>query len=265
MNILNPLGWLRGRLPLLALAITALPCALGAQLVPEGGRLATRASLERSATALDQWAASTAYSPRTRARAREAASAVRARLANGDFRVGDLIFLRVDGAVALVDTVTVREGQMISVRGLAEVPLAGVLRSELHGRVVGAVTEVARNASVVTRPFIRLAVFGEVNSPGYISLPGDATVDQLITRAGGPTAAAVVSKVQLVRGDTVLLNSNQVAVAITQGQTLDALELRDGDAITIPSRSQPWDRQMTLQIMTLILTPLIATLLVGSN
>lgn len=227
-------------------------------------RLATRSELEAAVSTLDDWAASTAYSASLRAHARTEAAGVRKRLAEGDFRVGDRILISVQGALMIDDTLTVRDGQVVTIPGLTEVSLAGILRSELSDRLTSAVTEVQRTATVLARPLVRLAVFGEVTSPGYYAVPGEATLDQLVSRAGGPESTAQPSDARLMRGADEIMNRTEVANAIARGLTIEEMDLRDGDAIVMPSRRQPWDRQMTMQILTLVLAPVMAALLVGN-
>lgn len=264
------LGVPRTRRALRALTVGASATALvllgaapaGAQLADADSRLATRAQLEAAATTYEQLASSSVYGPRTRERARSTAGAIRSRLQTGDFRVGDQILLRIDGQITIDDTVTVREGPRITVRSLTDVALAGVLRSELNTAVTNAVATVFRTATVQARPTVRVAVLGEVTTTGYLYLVGDATIDQALTRAGGPTGAGSIEGTRIMRGDTLLMASDRVMAALAQGSTLDALKLRDGDAIIVPAKAAPWDRAASLQIVSLVLGPLVTLLLV---
>lgn len=234
-----------------------LPSALA------NARLATRPELESAAIAFDRLAASTAYSERTRANARAHAVFVRNRLAEGDFNIGDRIEVLVGGEVPFADTVTVRDDRRILLSGIREVSLTGILRSELQLKLRADVVEVVRNATVSARPMMRVAVFGSVTSPGYLSVPGETTVDELLTLSGGLVATAAADKSTIVRADTTLLTRLGVRTAIAEGRTLNALGLRDGDALVVPAQSTPWDRTATLSIVTLFLAPLIAIFAVG--
>lgn len=245
------------------------PGNVAAQLPPgsspreiASSRNATREELEASAIQFDRLAASTAYSSGIRERARTAAQDVRRRLTLGDFRVGDRLILNVQGSVAVTDTVTVFEGLRVTVRGIRQVSLSGVLRSELESRLLADLTEVVRNATVSARPLYRLAVFGGVGRPGYLSVPGETTLDQALTLAGGPIPNAPVEKMTIMRSDTVVMAPAVVSLAIAQGATIDALGLQDGDALVVPAAALPWDRNATLQIVGLFLSPLFAILAV---
>jgi len=224
----------------------------------QNARLATRAELHSALSLYDSSAASPAYSERTRARARAQASAVRSRLLNGDFRVGDRILLFVQGPTQLVDsTLAVGDSLVLDVPGIRRVRLHGVLRSELESVLLRDVGEVVREPRVTARPLLRLAVLGQVIRPGFVSVPSQMLVDQLITESGGPSLTADLGKLRFVRGDTTLLEGVAVSRAITQGSTLDALELRDGDALIVPLQSAPWDRGTVMQIAGFVLTPLL--------
>lgn len=220
-------------------------------------RNATRDELEVAAIQFDRLASSTAYSDALRAKARAKATAVRSRLTDGDFRVGDQLILRVEGSVAVSDTVTVLDGRRINVRGIRQVSLDGVLRSELEHKLLSDLTEVVRNATVTARPLMRVAVFGSVLQPGFISVPRGITVDRVIMQAGGPAAVADMDKTTLVRGDTVLMRYDDLRLAIVAGTTLDQLGVQDGDALVVPQRGAPWDRGSVLQLVSLFMFPLL--------
>src|SRR6266566_4950303 len=64
------------------------------------------------------------------------AAAIGARLARGDFRVGDRILLSVQGEKELSDTFTVGLGGQLTLPLIGNVPLEGVLRSERDGKPI---------------------------------------------------------------------------------------------------------------------------------
>lgn len=249
-------------LVVLAAAVAGLVPPLRAQsAVTASSRMATRADLERLQGSYEQLAASTAYSERTRAKARSQAEEVRRRLREGDFRVGDRVLLRVDGGVTVNDTFTVNDGPRIEIPGIRQVELLGVLRSELQTKVTVEVREIVKEATITVRPLTRVAVFGAVTSPGYFSVPSETTLDRLLTLAGGPTENARTDNLRLMRGETVLLRTNEVAAAIAQGRTLEALDMRDGDILEMGRRDGGWQTANTLQLLTVLVGPVITFLL----
>ena len=65
-----------------------------------------------------------------------------------------------------------------------------------------------------------------------------------------------------MRGDTILFDGTRVQLAISRGETLDALGVQEGDALRVPQRTAPWDRASTLQIVTMLVTPLLTLFVV---
>lgn len=214
---------------------------------PVSLRNASRAQIDSMAGYLDRLAASTAYGPTLRERARSEAVALRRRLTEGDFRPGDQIILHIEGAIALDDTATVLEGRRLPVEGFRQVSLEGVLRSELEARLRNDVSDFSRNAVVTVRPLMRVAVFGSVVRQGYLLAPSETTIDDLLTMAGGPSPDGNVREMMLQRGDTTIVTSEQVRLLVADGGTIGAIGLQDGDALFVPQRAQQRDFQRILQ------------------
>jgi protein involved in polysaccharide export with SLBB domain len=246
-----------GATALLATGVVDAQQAVVPPTVAPGARMASRAELEAAAAHLDRLAASPAYSRSTRDRARDGAAHARRRLAEGDFRPGDRILVRVEGQRQLDDTVTVLEAGRISLRGIRDVTLSGVLRSELEPLVRREVTALILDARVSARPLMRVAVLGAVGRPGYLAVTSESTLDQLLTLSGGPSPNAGVDRATVMRADTLLLGAKEVVRAFAAGSTIEDLALADGDVLSVPSQSPPWDRTATLSIVTLFLAPLI--------
>ena len=169
---------------------------------------------------------------------RSKASALRVRLRDGDFRPGDRIALAIEGNVAVIDTVPVTAGSKINLKDIGDIPLAGVLRSELQGHLTKHISKYIRDASVRTTPLIRLSVLGPVGKPGFYFMPTDIPLSDAIMRAGGPGSTADLNK-SVVRRDTEQLYDNRnTRSALNEGLTLDQLSLRDGDSIEVGEKSQ---------------------------
>lgn len=244
----------------MAILLLATAAPLTAQ--PSAGRaLATRAELESALEQRNAWAASTAYTERLRAHARTEAQLIRDRLRDGDFRVGDRLLMRVDGAIAFNDTVTVVSGQRIIVPGLATVDVRGVLRAELQQRAQDTFRQTVLDATVTVQPFARVAVFGAVTGPGYQQVSFDARVDELLTAAGGPVGDSRPDRFSIMRADTVLVSPEGVALAIANGRTVGDLALRDGDFLLVKPVPLPWDRASIVNLAAIFVAPVLTTLL----
>ena len=234
----------RATLALVAALLSAgIPSIADAQVATPGvaavrGTLRSRADLEAAAVAAQD-----------AGRGMEAA-AIRARLAEGDFVVGDRIVVSLHLDTLVHDTLVVREGAMLRIPSLVDVPLRGVLRSELEPRVTQELSRVLRSPRVEAHGLVRMAVLGEVTRPGYYYVTADMLVSDAIMTAGGPTASAQPERSEVRRAGATLLDRDRVRAAIQTGTTLDALGLRAGDELVVGRRR---DRMGNLQVVTAVL------------
>lgn len=166
------------------------------------------------------------------------ATEIRERLREGDFQVGDRIVLSVRGDSALTDTFVVRAGRTLSLPNVSEISLAGVLRSELQAFLSKEIGRYVREPVVQTSSLIRLAVLGEVSRPGFYAVGADVLVTDVIMLAGGPNPDADLRKVSVRRGAREVWTADRINMAMTQGTTLDQLNLRAGDELVIGERKR---------------------------
>ena len=167
--------------------------------------------------------------------AREAA-AIRARLARGDFVVGDRILLQVEGEPTLSDTFTVGLGAQLTLPLVGAVPLAGVLRSELHEYLTRRLAQNLRDPEVRTRSFVRLSIQGAVTHPGYYGVPADALLSDALMAAGGTMQEANVARLRIERDGKPIWDGKALQQAIAEGRTLDDAGLVAGDQFIVRRR-----------------------------
>jgi len=225
---------------LLVLAAVALAGsrALVAQEVATGwdpGRIqVTRADLTLMLQRLDQAAASPTYSKPVREKAGAEAALIRRRLTEGDFQVGDRISLFVEGEPTMSDTFSVLEPRVVRLPTVGDVPMTGVLRSELEEHMRTHLAKFLREPMVRARSLIRLALLGEVTKPGFYVMPTDIVLSDALMLAGGPTTAAKVKKVRIEREGDRIWHDEALQQAMAEGRTLDQLNLRAGDQVVMP-------------------------------
>lgn len=158
---------------------------------------------------------------------------VHARLANGDFLVGDRISIQVQGETALTNTFTVSGTRALLLPSLPPLPLAGVLRSESDSVIREFIGRYIRDLEVTVQPLIRIGVLGGVAKPGYYDVPAQSLLSEVVMGAGGVGPTSRMDKTFVARGTDEVLSSRAVSVAITNGTTLDVLNLQSGDNIQV--------------------------------
>jgi protein involved in polysaccharide export with SLBB domain len=158
---------------------------------------------------------------------------IRQRLLHGDFSVGDRIVTRIEGPSPLSDTIMVIADKKLPLPQMGEVPLDGVLRAELQSKVQAHVSNYLRNSVVHVQPLVRVAVLGSVARPGFYYTSADIPISDVIMVAGGPLADADLSKVDLRRCQEVLVDEANTSRAITEGMSLDMLQVIAGDELRV--------------------------------
>src|SRR3989442_41000 len=148
------------------------------------GLRATRAALEDRARRGEGGARSAALSRDARGSAAREAAAIRARLVAGDFAVGDRILLAVEGEKELSDTFTVGPGRLLPLPGIGDVPLEGVLRTELQAYLTRRLAQNLNDPVVRAQAFVRLSIQGEVTRPGYCGIPAEVLLSAACMTAG---------------------------------------------------------------------------------
>lgn len=203
----------------------------------------TRTELEQQLARSAAAAANPALADDLRQRAANDAELLRARLRDGDLQPGDQVALQVEGEQALTATFTLNPRRELLLPGMDPLPLEGVLRTELQDRVRAHVARYLRDPSVRAQAMMRVAVFGQVRSPGFYAVPAEAMVSDVIMAAGGPLPTGRVAAASIERGGTRIWAGRSLQDAVQYGLTLDQMSLRSGDQIVIPE--QPAGRTAT--------------------
>ncbi len=196
----------------------------------------TREALEDLLDRFQKSADSPAYSASLRDRTRRQAELIRRRLDEGDFQVGDRIVLEVERQQVLSDTFTVDPGRTLTLPTIGDVPLAGVLRSELKQRVSEYLGTFLRESIVRASALIRITVLGGVARPGFYTFPGEALLTDAVMMVGGPAGNAKIDEMRIEREGARIWEGKPLQAAMVGGRTLDELNLRAGDRIFIPQR-----------------------------
>lgn len=229
-----------GPLALFALLLTGLPVAHAQQPVTYGdGRRAqaSRAELEASLEEIAQIVASPGYSARLRENRRREADLIRERLEEGDLQVGDQIELTVVGEDAFTGTFLIGAGRVLSLPGVPDIPLRGVLRSEAQAYLTEQLRRQLRDPRLQVRTNIRLTFTGAVGRPGFYQVPADImATDAVMSAAGGFAGGGDPNRMLIRRQSREIWSRDAFQDAILRGMTLDQMNLRTGDEIVVQAR-----------------------------
>lgn len=212
------------------------PARLAGQAAAAGGQRATRAQLTERVVELERMLAQNP-NPAERARVVAEVAAIRGRLEEGDFRVGNQFVVTVTAPVLNTsDTVTVRDSLLVTFAKLPDASVRGVLRSELNERLSAHVARFVKEPQVRVNVLTRLTVVGSVNRPGLVYVSPDRPIGELIQLAGGPAQDAKLDELEVKRNGTSVLSRKNSKRALKEGRTLEQLDIRSGDDVTIPKK-----------------------------
>lgn len=210
---------------------------------PEGRTTATRSELEQQLESLRTMEVSSDEWSETRREVRlRAIEQLERRLAEGDFRPGDVVAIRVPGHGSATGKVAVGPDLTIELPGFPgeRVDLSGLLYSEATAAVKEAVNEYIRADRVEVQPLIRIAVLGAVGRPGYYDVAPTVPLAEILMAAGGPGAQSDLDGVEVRRREANLLEGREADLTRL---TLVDLDARQGDQIVVPTQGQGFSIQ----------------------
>ncbi|MES2177432.1 MAG: hypothetical protein V4550_06170 [Gemmatimonadota bacterium] len=163
---------------------------------------------------------------------------LRTRLIRGDFQEGDRVVVQLLGSVQAPagtnDTVTIRAGKLLPMGAqFGDVPLEGVLRSEITEKVSAHLGRFLQNSAVKVTTLLRLSVQGMVRGPGYYYVAPDVLLSDVIMKAGGPATNTEFGPMTIRRSGELFWSADDTKTALTEGMSLDRLHLKSGDELLI--------------------------------
>ena len=172
------------------------------------------------------------------------------------FGAGDLMAMTFwQGGKKTEYKVTVQVDGTVSLPYQAALQVNGLTPREVDAKVTNILKKFERNPRVDVQLLKArsktASIFGEIQDltrqptgPGTYFLKGRETLVDFLSRVGGPSKDADLTKVQMLRnGKTVILNLNK---AIKQGDWNENAILDDGDTIFVPSLKQSQRRVYVL-------------------
>jgi hypothetical protein len=196
-------------------------------------RAATREELKTALAATEE--AAKQSSGRTQEKLRRDASAIKFRLEMGDLLPGHRIALRVPSADSVLsDTFTVRGDQSIRLPDIPDIPLRGVLDSELEGMLKTTLARYLKEPDLTASTLVRVQLSGGIGRAGFHMVPLETPITDVIMLGGGPSGTVNLRESVVRRGTEVLIDADAFGTMLQGGVTVGDMALRDGDEIVVP-------------------------------
>ena len=218
---------------------------------------ATRAQIETAIAEADKILASPGYSSRIRNMKRTESELMRARLTDGDLQPGDQVVLSVLGETGLSNTFAVGPGSILSLPGFADIPLRGILRSELQQYLTAEIGKFLKSPTVRAQSTVRVSVLGGVGKPGYYQASSELLATDVIMAAGGPAGGIDPANTVIQRAGVAIMTRDAFRQAVAEGKTIDQLNLRAGDEIVVGGQRGGQSRGV-LSVMLPILSGVVS-------
>ncbi|MBK9576281.1 MAG: SLBB domain-containing protein [Fibrobacteres bacterium] len=157
-----------------------------------------------------------------------------------DYRisVGDVLDVKVWGAVTMLQRVSVDGSGQIFLPQVGPIPVAGVRFGDLDRHLQGAIGKQFRNfevqASLARQKSLQVYVTGAVRSPGAYTVSGFSSLVNALLTSGGPTNQGSLRQLELRRAGKLVGTFDLYALLIDGDKSKD-YSLQSGDVIHIPS------------------------------
>ena len=267
------MAWSSVRTQLLAVGLTLALLLSGTRALAQGEsagmQRASRAQLAARVADIERQLAGNARGA-DRTRLTSEVAAIKQRLAEGDFGVGNqFVVTIVTPETSQPDTVSVRDSLVISFPpivqpGLPNITLPdasvrGVLRSEIDEAISTHVARYLRNATVRVNVLTRLIIAGAVARQGSFLASPDRPISEVLMLAGGPTPEGKLDEVEITRAGTKILSAKDSRKVLKEGKTLAQVDVQSGDVVTVPKKKKiNWTQ--VIQVAALVTTLIFAVL-----
>jgi polysaccharide export outer membrane protein len=165
----------------------------------------------------------------------------------GVVRPGDALQLAIFGEPELSGEYLIDSRGIVQIPGLGDIEVAGLDPYQVKDRLREQL--IARGnlePSLSVQVLLRVAVLGEVRQPGPYSVEPGASLLQLLSRAGGPTERADMTKAQVLREGRAVTVDLQSALS---GSVTGRYVLNSSDVLYIPRK-----RGLTRETWSVILS-----------
>lgn len=218
---------------LICFASATLATRAVAQVAENRSAQTSRAQIVEALASAQQTLASPGYSGRIKGAKRQEIALLKSRLEDGDLQPGDQVSIQVPGEATLTGVFVVSPTRTISMPGLADLSLRGVLRSEMQDTITAYLKKYVKDPAVHVSTTIRISFLGGIGKPGFYQVASDMMVGEAIMAAGGPGGGVDPSETRIERAGAVIMPKESFREALVAGKTMDQLNLRAGDEFLI--------------------------------
>jgi hypothetical protein len=213
-------------------SLAAAP-AVHSQAADNKNAQVTRAQIQEALGNAEKILASPGYSGRVKDAKRREIALLKSRLEDGDLQPGDQVSLQVVGEPTLTGVFIVGPQRVLSLPGLDDFSAKGVLRSELESALLTHLRKYVKDPVVHVQTTIRLSFLGGIGKPGFYQVGSEMMVGDALMAAGGPNGGVDPANTRVERAGTVIMPKEAFQQALTDGKTLDQLNLRAGDEFLV--------------------------------
>jgi polysaccharide export outer membrane protein len=168
-------------------------------------------------------------------------------------RPGDIVKVVVFGHDELSGEYPIDENDSLLLPIVGSIYTRSLSITELRTRIKREFGQLYTQSFVAITPLFRVAVLGEVMSPGLYNVDPTMTVYDVLARAGGPSREAAVSAMRVTRAGQEY--SFSLSGEAAGRATMRELGVRSGDQFYIPRRR--FTEQTAIILISLVNTVLI--------
>jgi protein involved in polysaccharide export with SLBB domain len=176
------------------------------------------------------------------------------------FQIGDVVRITVWQNPELSGQFDIREDGTVTHPLYRSIRIAGMSLKQSEAEFRQLLLRFETTPQFVVEALFRVAMLGEVRTPNMYTLPAQTTVAQAIAMAGGPTPAARLDAVRLLReGQTILLDLGAPNSQAMQQRIIS------GDQIVVDRRHSLWHDTIVPVLTTLGSLASIAYLILNAT
>jgi polysaccharide biosynthesis/export protein len=162
-------------------------------------------------------------------------------------RPGDILRITIWPNAELGGEYVVEETGYVYLPALEAVHVGGKPISQVREELRRGYAQAMRNPVVSVTPVFSVVVTGAVNRPGVYPVTPTHSLFEVLGMAGGLSPAADAQRLRVVRTGEVI--QFDALSALEGGERLDAVQLRSGDHIVIPTRRAPFNWRNVLTVV----------------